>query len=145
MKKLILSFVAILVMTISAQARDVYSRDTSVLPKAAQTTVKKSFKAGISLIKIDKDLFDTDYEVVLTDGTEVKFDDKGNWTDVECPAGKSVPDAFDPASIRQWVKANHKGTRIVGIEKDRKGYEVQLENGIEAKFNTQGAFKRYDD
>lgn len=145
MKKFIISLIAVTVMAVTAYARDTYSRDASVLPAPARTVLKNSFKAGISLIKIDKDLFDTDYEVILTDGTEVKFDSKGNWRDVECRAGKSVPDAFVPAAIRQWVKTSHKGVRIVGIEKDSRGYEVQLDNGLEARFNSQGVFREYDD
>lgn len=145
MKKFIISLIAVTVMAVTASARDTYSRDASVLPAPARTVLKNSFKAGISLIKIDKDLFDTDYEVILTDGTEVKFDSKGNWRDVECRAGKSVPDAFVPAAIRQWVKTSHKGVRIVGIEKDSRGYEVQLDNGLEARFNSQGVFREYDD
>ncbi|MDE7160186.1 MAG: PepSY-like domain-containing protein [Muribaculaceae bacterium] len=42
------------------------------------------------------------------------------------------------------MKANHKGASIVGIEKERYGYEVELSNGIEMRFDKQGRFVRYD-
>lgn len=145
MKKILISLLAVMAIALPVLASDTYSRDASVLPAPARTVLKNSFKAGVSLVKIDKELFSTEYEAILTDGTEVKFDDKGNWKEVECPADKSVPASFVPAPIRNWMKTNHKGTHIIGIEKDRKGYEIKLSNGIEAKFNRQGAFKRYDD
>ena len=85
-----------------------------------------------------------DYEVVLTDGTEVKFDRNGNWEEVEVAANKRVPEALVPAGIRNYVSDNQHGTRIVGIEKSRKGYEVTLSNGVEIKFNREGQFIRYD-
>lgn len=117
MKKILISLIAVMAVVLSAQASDTYSRDASVLPAPARTVLKNSFKAGVSLVKIDKELFNTEYEAILTDGTEVKFDSNGNWKEVECPADKSVPDSFVPAAIRNWVKSNHKGTRIIGIEK----------------------------
>lgn len=145
MKKLILALLAVFAVTTAASARDTYSRNPADLPAAARAELKKSFKAEISLIKIDKDLLSTDYEVVLTDGTEVKFDSKGNWQEVECRADKSVPDAYVPAATRQWLAKNHKGVKVVGIEKTSRGYEAQLSNGLEAKFDAAGRFLRYDD
>lgn len=129
----------------SCQA-DTYAHDDSVLPVAAKSVIKKNFKAGVSLVKIDKDFgMVSEYEVILTDGSEITFDSKGNWKDVETAANKAVPAGFIPKGVSDFVAKNHKGVKIVGIEKDRNGYEVQLANGIDIKFNKDGAFKKYDD
>lgn len=136
----------ILTATISASARDIYSHDVSVLPAAAQTIIKNNFKAKVSHIKIDKDFGRiTDYDVVLTDGSEITFDSKGNWKDVEVGANETVPAAFVPTAISAYVKANQKNAKIVGIEKHRSGYDVELSNGVDMKFNSDGKFLRYDD
>lgn len=131
---------------LSVSAKDIVSHNPSDLPQAARTVLKNNFKADISFIKIDKDFGRiSDYEVVLTDGSEVKFDRSGNWEEVEASRNSSVPNNFVPQAIRDFVSKNHKGAKVVGISKDRKGYDVELSNGIEAKFNLQGQFKRYDD
>ena len=86
-----------------------------------------------------------EYEVIMTDGTEIKFDPQGNWKEVETRSSSSVPEGFVPLAIRKYVKANHAGTRVVGIEKTRKGYEVELSDGIDMQFNKDAEFVRYDD
>lgn len=146
MKKFLLSLVAILGVALFAQAKDTYSHDASVLPKAAQATIANNFKAGVSVVKIDKDFGRvSDYEVVLTNGTEITFDRGGNWDNVEVNNSQSVPAAFVPKAIRDYVNANQKGARIVGIDKERHGYDVELSNGLELKFDKAGNFQRYDD
>jgi hypothetical protein len=42
------------------------------------------------------------------------------------------------------VKKTHSGTRIVGIERERNGFEVTLNNGIDMKFDKNGNFLKYD-
>lgn len=105
MKKLLLLLAAILTIGAGAKASDTYSHDPSVLPMAAQTTIKNNFKSKISVIKIDKDWGRiSDYEVILTDGTEVKFDRNGNWEDVECAINNSVPSSFVPRAVAEHVR-----------------------------------------
>lgn len=146
MKKIILSLMLLIGIGITASARDTYTHDTNVLPMAARTVLKNNFKGDISVIKIDKDWGRvSEYEVILTDGTEVTFDRAGNWTDIESSRKSNVPDKMVPQNILNWVKKNQKGTKIVGIEKERSGYTIELSNGVEAKFNTSGFFLRYDD
>lgn len=146
MKKLILALFVLLISAGVASARDTYAHDASVLPKAAKAVVDKNFKSKVSVVKIDKDLGRvSEYEVVMTDGAEVTFDSKGNWKEVEVGVGASVPTGFVPKAIETYVTANHKGQHIVGIQKDRKKYEVELSNGIEMRFDLNGRFLRYDD
>lgn len=146
MKKLLLFFTMLIGIVASTYAKDSYAHDASVLPQAARSVIAKNFKADVSLVKIDKTLGHIkEYEVILTDGTEISFDNKGNWENVETAQNKSVPSGFIPKGISDYVKKNHSGTRIVGIEKERNGYDIELSNGIDIKFDKNGNFIRYDD
>lgn len=146
LKKSFVALVAILGIIATACAGDVYSHDDSALPKAAKTTIANNCKSKVSLVKIEKDFGSiSEYEVVLQDGTEISFDSKGNWKKVEVNDTKGVPAVFIPNKIADFVKNAQNGQRIVGIEKDRKGYDVELANGVDMKFNTAGDFLRYDD
>lgn len=145
MKKLLL-IMAVILGVFSASARDTYSHDASVLPVAAQTVIKNNFKADVSHIKIEKEWGRiSEYDVVLTDGSEITFDSKGNWKDIEMGINRAVPSALIPDAIADYVKQNQKKANITGIEKNRSGYDVELSNGVEMKFDSEGRFLRYDD
>lgn len=145
MKKLILTLVIAICSVAALSARDNYSRDPSILPQAAQNVISTQFKAKVSIIKVDKTMGRVDeYEVVLTDGTEITFDRSGNWKDIETSASTAVPKTFVPKGVADYVAKNHKSRKIVGIEQDRGGYEIELSDGIDIKFDRQGNFKRYD-
>ena len=144
MKK-ILTLLLLAVSVLSVSARDTYSRDVNVLPASARTVLNNNFKSKVSFIKIDKTLGSIDeYEVVLQDGSEITFDKNGNWKDIEVRAKGSVPSTLIPTGITNFVKNNQKKTNIVGIEKERGGYTVDLANGVEIKFDKNGNFVRYD-
>lgn len=146
MKKLFLFFAVLLGCALTVSAGDTYAHDASVLPMAARSTIDNTFKAKVSLVKIEKTLGRvTEYEVILTDGSEICFDRDGNWKSVETNKSKSVPSTFIPKTMREHLNRYHKGVNIVGIEKDRGGYEVELANGMDIKYNKDGSFKRYDD
>ena len=143
LKKLLLCF-AVATVSLCTYADD-YTHDSSVLPQAARDVIHNNFKARISVVKIDKDFGRiSEYEVVLTDGSEIQFDSKGNWKDIEASRGNAVPKAFVPSAIQSYVDRKQKGTKIVGIERKRSGYEIELSNGIDMKFDKNGNFKRYD-
>lgn len=129
----------------SAIARDKCYRDDSVLPVAARTQLGRHFKAKVSLVKIDKEYGRiSEYDVVLTDGTQIEFDKVGNWKSVEVRRGAEVPAGLIPSGISSYVKRNQK-QKIVGIEKSRRYYEVELANGVEMLFDYSGNFVKYDD
>ena len=141
-KRLLIALVAVIGMSAAAAARDTYAHDASVLPKAAQTTLSQNFKAHVSVVKIDKDFGRiSDYEVILTDGTEITFDRDGNWENVEVSVNGTIPSAFIPSSIADYVRTNMSGQKIVGIEKERTGYDIELANGVDMKFDKNGQFR----
>lgn len=144
MKKILLALMLAITFGGTSMA-DTYAHDDSVLPPAAKSVIKNNFKSAVSVVKIDKEFGRiSEYDVVLNDGSEISFDSKGNWKDVEVNRSKSVPSAFVLQPIREYVKKNHPGQNIVGIEKGRNKIEVSLSNGIEIKFNEAGKFIKYD-
>lgn len=145
MKKILLLIAATALTVGTMVAGDRYSRNIAELPAQAQTVVKQNFKAKLSVIKIDSGITGvSEYEVVLTDGTEITFDRNGEWRDIEVAKGKKVPDFFVPKTILNYIKENNKNKKVVGIEKKRNKYEIELENGIELEFDRSGRFLRYD-
>ena len=78
------------------------------LPDAAKTLVKKYFH-DIEVVSatMEKGVAPS-YEVKLADGTEIDFDARGEWTDVERPGGV-VPDGLIPQPILKFVAANYGG------------------------------------
>lgn len=145
MKKFLLAIGILLYVSVSGAARDNYARDEASIPSVAREIIKNNFKGKFSFAKIDKTMGKiTEYEVVLTDGTEITFDSKGNWKEIEASVDKGVPSSMVPDKISEYVKAHHKGAKIVGIDKGRNGYEVELSTNIDIKFDNSGNFQRYD-
>lgn len=116
------------------------------LPKVAQSFVKKHYpKLQVSLVKLDKELFDQSYEVILSDGSRVEFDKKGNWTDID-GQDRPIPLTAIPASISAHVRKNFPGTKVVQIERtDRGRYSVELDNHIDLLFDKNFRFVGIDD
>jgi uncharacterized protein YuzE len=115
------------------------------LPASAKTFVKKYFpQATIEYATKDTEFMGTTYEVRLSDGTEVDFDKKGNWDNVDCKT-KAVPASLVPAAIAQYVKAHYPNTVIVKIDKERGGYEIELSNDLDLNFNSKGKLIGIDD
>lgn len=146
MKKSLIALVVALCSVGAVQARDQVVRDVTLLPKVAQTFLSKNFKSGVSFIKIEKTMgYLHEYEVVLTDGTEVNFNRDGSWDNVETPGDKSVPSQIVPKAITNYVSKNFPRQRIVSIDKERHGYDIELQSGLDLVFDKAGNFKRIDD
>lgn len=75
----------IAIVTTACADNDVITRNLNELPAPARTILKQQFAhTKVSYIKIDKDWFkSTTYDVQLVNGTEVSFDSKGDWTEVD--------------------------------------------------------------
>ncbi|MBQ7441272.1 MAG: PepSY-like domain-containing protein [Prevotella sp.] len=50
-----------------------------------------------------------------------------------------------PEVIKQYVNENFPESIITKIEKERYGYDIELSNDLELKFNKQGYILRMDD
>lgn len=110
------------------------------LPQKAQTFINTHFK-GVEVLSAT---VDDDYEVYLANGTKVEFTMQGDWKEVKCP-GTAVPAAIVPAAISKYVKTNFANSMIIKIDKKYSGYEIELNNGMELKFDKSGNFLAIDD
>ncbi len=142
MKLLLLGIVCMMMPT--ANYADGRMIEANQLPEAARTFVQDQFPGQkIVYAEVEGTLKKT-YDVKLADGTEVEFDSKGKWDNVDCKK-KAVPAALVPKAIAEYVKTNYEGTVIVKIDKERFGYEIELSNGFDLKFNKKGKFIGMDD
>ena len=99
------------------------------LPAVAQQFVQTHFKAvEVSYAKVDEELFDKDYKVVFVNGSKVE-----------------VPAAIVPQQIRDYVAKNFAGRKIVSIDRDKRDWEVKLDNGLDLKFDLQFRLIEIDD
>lgn len=106
------------------------------LPAAAQAFLAESFPGvDVSFAKAETEWFSTEYKVVMVDGMVVVFDGKGNWTDIDCKYGAEVPARLIPPQIAAYVAKHFPEARVLKLERDRRDYEVELDNGFEMKFD----------
>ena len=146
MKKVLSILVLVLATVQMAFAGDVITRDAKQLPLTARNFINQYFsKPQISHIKIESEILQTKkYEVLLTDRTEIDFNKKGNWVEVDCKKA-AVPAALIPVSVKEYVKTNFPREIITKIERGRSGVEVELGNDYSLKFNKKGKFVSMDD
>ena len=75
-----------------------------------------------------------DYTIVYDSGEKVEFDKQGNWKDIDCRSS-FVPTELIPEQIKANIKTSFPGTTIIKLDRNRRGYEVKLNNGLEIEFN----------
>ena len=150
--------ICMMMQSVSAFAQDQFV-STEKLPSAITSFIQKHFPGQvIDYANIDTEFADTDfdddfdgddfddtiYEVCLNNGVELDFDMNGNWRKVDCYY-MTVPMQIIPSTIAQYVGIHFSGHDIVKIDKINYGYEVELSNGLEVKFNHQGELITIDD
>ena len=85
--------------------------------------------------KVDEEFLDKEYKVVFVDGSKIEFVRSGAWKEVDCKYGE-VPAGVVPAPIRDCVATRFSDRRIVSIERDRRSYDVKLDNGLDLEFDS---------
>lgn len=110
------------------------------VPQEVNDFVQKYFP-GTSIMRVetDNDHGGVEYDVILSDGTEIDFDANNLWDNVDCHT-KAVPAALVPEAIASYVKAKHQSLDITKIDKELAGYDIELSNGLDLKFNKSGQF-----
>lgn len=144
-------FVTLLSMSVSCSSDDNGNNNTTViesnaLPENARNFISTHFPDATYTLVKQNSVADDDgsiYDVYLSNGFEIDFDANGNWTDVDGNT-QAVPTAIIPAPIVSYVTANYSGQTINTIEIETTGYDIELSNGLDLVFNTQGEFIRID-
>ncbi len=145
MKNPILILLLTIASTFTAWAADEFTQDASKLPEAARTYISQHFpSAKIAGIKIDKDFIVVeDYEVMLSDGTELDFRPNGELKEVKNKSA-GLPNSVVPENVIAYVSSNYAGQKIVCYECKVYGCEIKLSSGLEIKFDKNGKFLGID-
>lgn len=131
MKKLLFVLLAVLTLGFSAKADHDQVINFNQLPQQAQTLLKQHFANKVPLIvTMDWD----DYTIVYDSGEKVEFDKQGKWKEIDCRTS-SVPTALIPEQIKSHIRATFPGTTIIDLDRNRRGYEVKLNNGLEVEYS----------
>ena len=129
MKKYLL--IAMFAMSFNAKADHDQVITFNQLPAASQAFHKQHFANKVPLIvTMDWD----DYTVRYESGEKVEFDKQGNWKEIDCRVS-SVPRELIPEQIKNHIKSTFPGTTILKIDRNRRGYEVKLNNGLEIEYS----------
>lgn len=116
------------------------------LPESVTSFIQQYFPGqDITLAKKDIELTGSQYDVVLADGTQIDFDSSNGWDKIECTLENPVPTALIPAPIVSQIRDKFPDAMILKIDRENDGYEVELANGLELKFNKQGSLMGMDD
>ena len=143
MKKVIVSaFCAFFSIGMFAQA------NTANLPNTAQNFINKYF-SSVTVEGVDENSkweiwADDKYEVKLSNGIELDFDENGNLLEIDSQNNEAVPMEALPANVRSYLMTNHADAEVIGWEMHDDEQEVELSNGVEVEFDSQGNFRKLD-
>ena len=101
-------------------------------------------KATVQMVMPDDD----DIDVVLNDYTKIEFRLNNEWEKVDCEHSTvytNVPTELVPEQITAYVTANFPNASIKKLEKKFRGWEIELNNGLELKFNKNFRLMEIDD
>jgi uncharacterized membrane protein YciS (DUF1049 family) len=140
-KSILMMLVLVLTMSMAMMADNDRVITFDQLPAQAQTLLKTHFANKVPLIvTVDWD----DYTVMYQSGEKVEFDKKGNWKDINCKAS-GVPADLIPEQIKANVEQTFPGATVIKLDRDRRGYDVKLNNGMEIEFNKNFQMVDIDD
>lgn len=101
-------------------------------------------KATVQMVMPDDD----DIDVVLNDYTKIEFKLNYEWKKVDCEHSTTytcVPATLVPEQITAYVNTNFPNTTIKKLEKKYVGWEIELSNRLEIKFNNSFNVTEIDD
>lgn len=115
----------------------------SELPTEISSYLKMHFPNNMVVqATMDKELFSTSYDVILSDNISLEFNSKNNIKDID--AASKLPDSVIPKEILDYVKSNYANNHITDWELDDNNQQIGLDNGIDLEFNMKGKFLRID-
>lgn len=138
MKKLIFAFIAIVSFSFSTAM----AQNTN--PAITQFVTQHFPNATVQMVMPDED----DIDVVLNDYTKIEFRLNNEWKKVDCEHSTTftaVPATLVPEQITAYVTTNFPGAIIKKLEKKYRGWEIELNNGLELKFNSNFKVMEIDD
>ncbi len=113
---------------------------TSELPTEPKIFIDTYF-SDAEIIRIERDTNSIDgyYEVYFVGGIQIDFDESGVWTEVD-GNNQAIPTGFINPDIMIYVITNYPAVLIESIGKKPYGFDIDLVNNIELRFDTEGNF-----
>lgn len=146
LKKTVFALTALVAVSLTLTGcEDEHKIKAEKLPEATRTFISQYF-SGLDIVTAYKDRDDgvISYDVRLSDGTEIDFDEAGTWTSVDCNLSP-VPDGIVPEPILTHLGTYVEGgTQVFKIERILGGYEVKIADGRELIYGSDGTFVRVD-
>ncbi|MCM1163917.1 MAG: PepSY-like domain-containing protein [Muribaculaceae bacterium] len=136
---LILGIMAVLTWSCSDDDDKDVPVSYEMLPTQAKEFLTNYFPGDRS-IKVERegDHSGSSYEVTLSSGYEVEFDAAGLWIDVDAPNQQAVPSGIVPEPIQRYVSETFPAFLINEITRYSTGYEIELTNDLELRFDRDG-------
>lgn len=148
MKTLTLTILALSLVFTACKKEDVAPLNDVVLaeseiPAAIKAYVAAHFGAQ-SIVSVVRDIDNQqiDYDVVLTGGYKLEFDQNHQVTEIEGTA--ALPNSVIPAAILSYVAEHYPNNHIIGWELENGHQQVELNDGVELEFTLNGEFIRID-
>lgn len=146
MRKLILLFLCVAAIHVTAQAGNDKPISFDQLPAQSQQMIKKYFPdQPVALVKMEREFPGKSYEVIFTNGNKAEFDNKGAWKEVNCKYTE-LPADIVPKQITNYVTTHYPDLKITKIEKkSRNRHEIELFSGLELEFDANFSVIDIDD
>lgn len=143
MKKLFVLLLALVSATIVSADND-RPIGFEELPAAARQFIKTHFpESRVAFATVERGLWPS-YDVIFDDGMQIEFSSTGEWTEIDCKYSH-IPESVIPVPILSFLKQRHPEARVRDIERNRVGYELNLDNRLELNFWANGQLRGYDD
>lgn len=141
MKKLFITLIAIVALSLTASAQ-ITQIKSSQLPAQARTTIRSAWN-GAPIVDAwrNKEGRRVEYKTSVEDGSTMKFDANGKWIEVKSYGG--VPDILFPQALLWHVNKYFEGRQIVWASRTAKRYRVELTDGSKLEFNSKGVFQAF--
>lgn len=139
-----ISFLSCLVLL--SNAGESYSQDKRIslsrLPDKSREFLQRHY-ARMNVFSVTEDVqswFEsTVYRVVFKGGERIKFDESGNWSEIDARR-EAVPLSIVPTNIITYLQRSFPRMAVTKIERNKQRYIVAISSGIELEFNNKGEF-----
>lgn len=132
MKKIFLAL-CLLIVPAAFFAKD-KTINVSNLPSGITLFVKKYYPSA-KITKVSQESDDKDYNLKLSDGSELEFSQAGMWSEIKTKT--SIPAGILPQGILDHVKKAYPGRNIKSIEHSKAGYDIRLNNNKAFQLDNQ--------
>ncbi|HNQ26728.1 MAG TPA: PepSY-like domain-containing protein [Aquaticitalea sp.] len=152
MKKLVLATTAILVLAftgVSCSSDDDDNASETIIDYSELsvecTTFVETYFNGYEVLRVEKGPYSVDeyYEITFVGGTQIDLNASCEWTEVD-GNDQAIPTGFINTSIVEYVSTNYPTTAIESIDKKTYGFDVDLVDGTELRFDSEGNFLGLD-